>query len=122
VHLVEATAELCERGIHGACVLLLEAGPREPTVRVVSFVADLLSMALLGLIIGGLARFALPGPPRLSLWWTAALGVAGTVFGGLIGKALFGSPGVPLLAVLTSMAILSAYGRVERQRSRRPTN
>lgn len=91
-------------------------------MRAVSFVADVLSMALLGLIVGGLARFALPGPPRLSLWWTSALGVAGTVLGGLIGKALFGSPGLPLLAVLVSMAILTLFRRIERHRPQRPTS
>jgi uncharacterized membrane protein YeaQ/YmgE (transglycosylase-associated protein family) len=84
------------------------------------FVAHVLSMALLGLLVGGLARFALPGPDRLSLWWTSALGVAGTVLGGLIGKALFGTPGLPLLAVLTSMAILLAYRRIERRRAEPP--
>ena len=87
-----------------------------------SFVALVISMALLGLIVGGLARFALPGAPRLSLWWTAALGVAGTVFGGLIGTALFGSPGLPLLAVLVAMAILVAYRRIRRHRVDPPCN
>ena len=90
-------------------------------MRAVSFVADVLSMALLGLIVGGLARFALPGPPRLSLWWTSAVGVAGTVLGGLIGKAIFGSPGLPLLAVLASMAILAVHRRIERHRLHRST-
>lgn len=91
-------------------------------MRDMSFVADVLSMTLLGLVIGALARFALPGPPKLSLPWTAALGVAGTVLGGLLGRALFGSPGVPLLAVLVSMAILAAYRRVGRHRAQRPLN
>jgi hypothetical protein len=76
-------------------------------------------MTLLGLVVGGLARFALPGP-RLSLAWTAALGVAGTVLGGLLGQALFGRPGMPLLAVLSTMAILLAYRGVERRRPRAP--
>jgi uncharacterized membrane protein YeaQ/YmgE (transglycosylase-associated protein family) len=83
----------------------------------VTFVAHVLSMGLLGLLVGGLARFALPGSGRLSLWWTSALGVAGTVFGGLIGEAVFGSPGLPLLAVVTSMGILLAYRRIERGRA-----
>jgi hypothetical protein len=43
--------------------------------------------------------------------------VAGTVFGGLIGEAVFGSPGLPLLAVVTSMGILLAYRRIERGRA-----
>jgi uncharacterized membrane protein YeaQ/YmgE (transglycosylase-associated protein family) len=88
----------------------------------VGFVALVLSIASLGLIVGGLARFALPGRESLSLPWTSAVGVAGTVFGGLIGNALFGSPGLPLLAVLVSMTILVAYRRVRRRFPRQPRN
>ena len=85
-----------------------------------SFVALVVSIAALGLAVGVLARFALPGKTPLSLPWTAAVGSAGTVFGGLIGNALFGSPGLPLLAVLVSMAILLAYRRVEQRLGRSP--
>jgi uncharacterized membrane protein YeaQ/YmgE (transglycosylase-associated protein family) len=85
-----------------------------------SFVALVLSIASLGLVVGALARFALPGRDPLSLPWTSAVGVAGTVFGGLIGNALFGSPGLPLLAVIVSMAILVAYRRIQRRLTRQP--
>ena len=81
-----------------------------------SFVALVISMAALGLLVGGLARLAYPGRDSLSLGWTSALGVAGTVFGALLGKALFGAPGGLLLAVLVSMFILVAYRRIKRRR------
>lgn len=83
------------------------------------FVALVFSMALVGLLVGGLARFALPGPDPLSLWWTSALGVAGTVFGALLGKALFGTEGGLLLAVVVAMALLLGY-RVLSRRTRPP--
>ncbi len=80
------------------------------------FVALVFSMAVVGVIVGGLARFALPGPDPLSLWWTSALGVAGTVLGALLGKALFGTSGSLLLAVLVAIAILAVYRRIKRHR------
>lgn len=85
-----------------------------------SFVALVISMTILGLVVGGLARFALPGREPLSLWWTSALGVAGTVFGALLGRALFGAPGGLLLSVLVSMLILGAYRRIQRHRTHPP--
>ena len=71
-----------------------------------ALVANTIAFMLLGLLVGGLARFAQPGAPRLSVVWTAALGVAGIVLGALLGEALFGSPGLPLLAVLVSTVLL----------------
>ena len=41
------------------------------------------SLLLSGLIIGLLARFAVPGKDPLKLWQTILLGVAGSVAGGL---------------------------------------
>jgi len=37
-----------------------------------------------GLIVGGLARFALPGKDPLSIWKTILLGILGSILGGLI--------------------------------------
>jgi uncharacterized membrane protein YeaQ/YmgE (transglycosylase-associated protein family) len=41
-----------------------------------------------GLIIGFIARLLLPGRQRIGLLWTLALGVAGSLIGGLIANAL----------------------------------
>jgi uncharacterized membrane protein YeaQ/YmgE (transglycosylase-associated protein family) len=43
-----------------------------------------------GLIFGGLARLALPGPDPMSLLATAAIGIAGSFIGGLAVYALSG--------------------------------
>lgn len=49
----------------------------------------ILSILLSGLIIGLLARFAVPGKDPLKLWQTILLGIAGSLVGGLL-AALFG--------------------------------
>ncbi len=45
----------------------------------------LLTLALIGLAIGALARFLLPGPDPMSLPSTAGFGIAGSLIGGLAG-------------------------------------
>jgi len=49
----------------------------------------ILSLIVSGLIIGLLARFAVPGKDPLKLWQTILLGIAGSLLGGLI-AGLFG--------------------------------
>jgi uncharacterized membrane protein YeaQ/YmgE (transglycosylase-associated protein family) len=49
----------------------------------------ILSLVVSGLIIGLLARFAVPGKDPLKLWQTILLGVAGSLLGGLV-AGLFG--------------------------------
>ncbi len=49
----------------------------------------ILSLLVSGLIIGVLARFAVPGKDPLKLWQTILLGVAGSLLGGLV-AGLFG--------------------------------
>jgi uncharacterized membrane protein YeaQ/YmgE (transglycosylase-associated protein family) len=46
--------------------------------------AYLLALVLSGLLVGALARLSLPGPDPLSLTQTFALGLAGSLIGGLI--------------------------------------
>ncbi len=53
--------------------------------------AFLIAIAVTGLVVGALARLALPGPDPMSIWATIALGVAGSLVGAAIGYALFGS-------------------------------
>jgi len=50
----------------------------------------LILVALSGLIIGGLARLALPGPDPMSIWLTMGIGIAGSIIGGLIMYAITG--------------------------------
>jgi uncharacterized membrane protein YeaQ/YmgE (transglycosylase-associated protein family) len=61
-----------------------------------------------GLILGGLARLAVPGPDPMPLWLTAAIGIGGSFLGGLValivlgrtGSLLFGYAGAVLLVIL----------------------
>jgi uncharacterized membrane protein YeaQ/YmgE (transglycosylase-associated protein family) len=50
----------------------------------------ILSVLVVGLLIGWLARLAVPGPDPMPIWLTVAIGLVGTVVGGLIGIAVFG--------------------------------
>ena len=43
-----------------------------------------------GFVIGGLARFAIPGPDPMSIWMTIAIGIGGSLLGGIVSRLLFG--------------------------------
>ena len=49
----------------------------------------ILSLLVSGLVIGLLARFAVPGKDPLAIWQTILLGIAGSLVGGLL-AVLFG--------------------------------
>ena len=72
----------------------------------------IIGILLSGLIVGALARLAVPGPDPMPIWATIALGVAGSIIGGLVVRILFGGTGAPLVAsVLASVALLAVYRR-----------
>jgi uncharacterized membrane protein YeaQ/YmgE (transglycosylase-associated protein family) len=60
-----------------------------------------------GLIIGLLARLLLPGKQRIGLLWTLALGVAGSVVGGVIAN-LVGSGDIMELNVFGFVVAVAA--------------
>jgi len=49
---------------------------------------QLIGLILVGVVIGLLARFLLPGKQKIGLLWTMILGVLGAVIGGVIASAL----------------------------------
>ena len=60
-----------------------------------------------GLVVGALARLALPGPDPMGIGMTIAIGIAGTFIGGLIMALLFGRNGAGLVvSVACSTAIV----------------
>lgn len=70
-----------------------------------------------GLIIGALARLAVPGPDPMPIWFTIAIGVAGSVVAGLVGQIVFDEPGGGyLIALLAAIAIVIAYRRFVQRR------
>ena len=54
-------------------------------------------LALLGLVVGALARLALTGPDPMGVGMTILIGLAGTFIGGLIMALLFGRNGAGLV-------------------------
>ena len=48
----------------------------------------ILSLVVSGLIIGLLARFAVPGKDPLKLWQTILLGISGSLLGGIVAGLL----------------------------------
>jgi uncharacterized membrane protein YeaQ/YmgE (transglycosylase-associated protein family) len=54
------------------------------TLRKQIVLGALLSLLVSGLIIGVLARFAVPGRDPLKLWQTIVLGVSGSLLGGAV--------------------------------------
>ena len=79
-----------------------------------SVLAFVLAVALSGLVVGALARLAVPGPDPMSIWRTIALGIVGSLLGGLIAGLVGGggSGGIFLLAFAGAVLLLIGYRRV----------
>jgi uncharacterized membrane protein YeaQ/YmgE (transglycosylase-associated protein family) len=74
-----------------------------------SFIVFLIVILVGGFVIGGLARLAVPGPDPMSIWATIALGLAGSLIGGIIFRVIFNS-GVGFLgSFLVAVALLMGY-------------
>ncbi|HEY8201703.1 MAG TPA: GlsB/YeaQ/YmgE family stress response membrane protein [Actinomycetota bacterium] len=71
----------------------------------------LLSLVLVGLIVGAVARLLMPGPDPISIPVTILVGIGGSVLGGWLGSLLFSRPGGFILGVLCSMLILYVMRR-----------
>jgi len=72
----------------------------------------LIALAITGLVVGALARLALPGRDPLSIFQTLLVGLAGSFAAGLLYAALFHrNGGGILLSVLFSTAIVYAIRR-----------
>lgn len=63
-----------------------------------------------GLIIGLLARLLLPGRQRIGLLWTLALGVLGSVVGGVVANAIGSGDIMELNVFGFVVAVLAAVG------------
>jgi uncharacterized membrane protein YeaQ/YmgE (transglycosylase-associated protein family) len=77
---------------------------------------ELISIAVTGLVVGTLARFALPGPDPMPIWATILLGVAGAFLGGGLGVAFAGLVGALVGSVIAATLLLLAYRRFVQKR------
>jgi uncharacterized membrane protein YeaQ/YmgE (transglycosylase-associated protein family) len=71
-----------------------------------NFFAWLLVLVLVGLLVGGMARLALPGKDPMSLGQTMLIGIAGSLISGIVTWVLFGRYTSLPLAVLFATVIV----------------
>jgi uncharacterized membrane protein YeaQ/YmgE (transglycosylase-associated protein family) len=70
-----------------------------------------------GLIVGALARLAVPGPDPMSIWRTIVLGILGSLFGSLIAALVgMGNGGGVLFALIGAVLLLILYRRLVQKR------
>jgi len=80
-------------------------------------IAFILILVVWGFIVGGLARLALPGPDPMPWYATLALGLGGSLVGGVIARIIFGGYGGGLVfAVLGAVLLLYLYRRFVQHR------
>ena len=73
------------------------------------FILFLILLFVFGFVIGGLARWAVPGPDPMPVWATAALGIGGSIIGGVVARLLIGTAGGLLFAFLGAVLLLIIY-------------
>ena len=56
-------------------------------------ISFIISMLVIGLIAGAIARLVVPGKQNISIPMTIVLGVVGSLVGGFLGKLIFGKDG-----------------------------
>ena len=76
----------------------------------------LLFLAIWGLVVGALARLALPGPDPMGILATIGLGLAGSFAGGLIAGLLWHRAAGFVFSVIGSVALLYAHRRFVQHR------
>jgi uncharacterized membrane protein YeaQ/YmgE (transglycosylase-associated protein family) len=77
-----------------------------------------IAVILSGFLTGALARLAIPGPDPMPVWLTLAIGLAGSIVGAVVGKAVSGGNGVVIsfLSFGVAMSLVAAYRRFVQQR------
>lgn len=79
-------------------------------------IALVVALALEGLIVGALARLALPGPDPMGIFATIGLGLAGSFGAGLATALLWSRPAGFVLSVLAATLLLYLHRRVVQKR------
>ena len=85
---------------------------------VIGLALKLLWWALIGLVVGALARLILPGKQEMSLLATVGVGVAAALLGGIVAHALdLGSLLQFVIALVLAVALVAALGRTRLARA-----
>ena len=78
-------------------------------------IMSIISMIVVGFIVGLLARFFYPGAVAMGFWMTTLLGIGGSLVGGVVGSMLFKSPDGRfhpagwILSIVGSMGLIWLY-------------
>lgn len=73
-------------------------------------------LLLFGLVVGALARLALPGHDPMGIFPTIGLGLAGSFLGGIVAHIFLGTGGGIIFAVLAATLLLYLYRRFVQHR------
>jgi uncharacterized membrane protein YeaQ/YmgE (transglycosylase-associated protein family) len=79
--------------------------------------ALIIFLALWGLIVGALARLALPGPDPMGILATIGLGLVGSFVGGLIAGLLWARAAGFVFSVVGAILVLYLYRRFVQHRT-----
>jgi uncharacterized membrane protein YeaQ/YmgE (transglycosylase-associated protein family) len=74
-------------------------------------------LAIWGLIVGALARLALPGPDPMGILPTIGLGLVGSFVGGLIAGLLWARAAGFVFSVIGAIIVLYCYRRFVQHRT-----
>lgn len=76
-----------------------------------------LTILWVGLVVGGLARLAIPGPDPMPLWLTIAIGLVGSIAGAAVGRGISGGGYLTsFVAFGVSIGLVAAYRRYVQKR------
>ncbi|NUR77203.1 MAG: hypothetical protein HOQ28_13065 [Thermoleophilia bacterium] len=77
-----------------------------------------LAILISGFLTGALARLAIPGPDPMPIWLTVAIGLAGSITGAAVGKAISHDNGfvISFLSFGVAMALVAGYRRFVQKR------
>jgi uncharacterized membrane protein YeaQ/YmgE (transglycosylase-associated protein family) len=94
---------------------MVVVGPREGQTVAMILIWLILSFVLTGLVIGALGRLAIPGPNPMSIGLTIAIGIGGSLIGGVIGAVI--DAGWLLTVILEVLVAAGIVYLVQRPRS-----
>jgi uncharacterized membrane protein YeaQ/YmgE (transglycosylase-associated protein family) len=78
--------------------------------------AFILFILLWGLVVGGLARLAVPGPDPMPIWLTIAIGIGGSLIGGIVTRIFFGTGVSFFFAFLGALLLVILYRKFVQHR------
>jgi uncharacterized membrane protein YeaQ/YmgE (transglycosylase-associated protein family) len=78
--------------------------------------AFILGILVWGFIVGGLARFAIPGPDPMPIWMTTAIGIGGSLIGGVVSRLIFGTATSFFFAFLGAVLLVVLYRKFVQKR------